>query len=142
MSNVVIELKHSVNREISVPTPGRHTKTIVIYGTSMDLCMSLQILFEDQYNMLIATDPEMLIMLVKTFGPDLVITDTVPTLYMRKCFETIRRKYPNLRIILFTSSRIDDSTNVNKLHSLIDAVFYKPISSVELIRSIQSLVHE
>ena len=136
------ELKHSVNREISVPTPGRNTKTIVIYGTSMDLCMSLQVLFEDQYNMLIATDPEMLIMLVKAFEPDLVITDAVPSLCMRKCFETIRRECPNLRIILFTSSRIDDYSNVNNLHSLIDLVFYKPISSVELTRSIQSLIHE
>src|ERR1051326_2532032 len=48
---------------------------IVLFSPDMDFCMSLRMLFQDQYEMSCTTDPDMLLTMVKTMEPDLVIAD-------------------------------------------------------------------
>ena len=140
--NLIIELRQSEQPQTIAPASERTTKTIVLYSPNMGLCVSLQIAFEDRYNMLTTTDSEMLMTLVESLGPDLVIIDALPSLNLRKCFAKMKREHPQLRILLFISSRLHNPAVLGSLFPLINAVVCQPITLTEFQRRIISLFHE
>ena len=120
--------------------PHRNVETILMYSPDMDFCASLKMLLQDKYNMGTTTDPELLLMMVKTLRPDLVIVDALPTERMRQRFEAMRLLDPHLRIMLFYVSRIDRRIPHDSFLKCVDAAFSKPLDLMEVSRSIDRLV--
>jgi hypothetical protein len=113
---------------------------IVLFSPDMDFCMSLRMLFQDQYEMSCTTDPDMLLTMVKTMEPDLVIADCLPTQRMRDRFRVIHMQNPGLKIVFFYFSPLGDRWFRDFIHNSGDVAFSKPIDLEEVTRTIGSLV--
>lgn len=115
-------------------------KTIVLFSPDIDLCMSLRLLFQDQYHMVTTTDPEMIVTLSHTFQPELLIVDALPTKRMCHRFEELRKELPKIQIMLFYVSTFNDKQIRNAISQTSDAAFSKPLDLGEVTQSIRSLI--
>ena len=127
--------------QTSVTTPAEeHLHTIVFYSPDMDFCLSLQLLLQDRYNVVTTTDADMLLMMVRTFEPNLVIVDGVPTERMRNRIEKMKSEFPHLHVMFFYVHRIGDRHYRDIIWKSVDAAFSKPVDLAEVTDRIQKLV--
>jgi DNA-binding NarL/FixJ family response regulator len=120
--------------------PDEQLHTIVFYSPDMDFCLSLQLLFQDRYNVVTTTDADMLLMMVRTFEPNLVIVDGIPTERMRNRIEKMKSEFPHLHVMFFYVHRIGDKRYREAMWKSVDAAFSKPVDLAEVTERIQSLV--
>ena len=102
-------------------------KTIVMYSPDVDLCMSLTLYFQDRYVIVTTTDGNTLPTLVEMYHPVLVIADALPTSWILHLFDTWKKAYPEVRVMLFRVWRYEDRKREAAIHKSIDFVVYKPI---------------
>lgn len=114
--------------------------TIVLYSPDMDLCLSLRMLLQDRYHIVTTTDVKMLETMVSSFLPDLVIVDGLPIEMVKRRFENVRKANPQLRIMFFYASLLNNSWIHNFIHKTVDAAFSKPIELSEIMESIRELI--
>jgi DNA-binding response OmpR family regulator len=114
-------------------------KTIVLYSADMDFCMSLRLLFQERYRMITTTDVGMLLPTIRAFQPDLVIADAIPTERMRNRFETMRREFPAIRIMLFYAPRFSQQAMHEYVRAFTDVALTKPLDLEEVIVQIDKL---
>lgn len=115
-------------------------KTIVLYSPDMDFCVSLQLLFEDQYHVVTTTDPDMILLLAKAFQPELIIADALPTHHMRRRFEIVKSQYPTMSIMMFSVTLPQSQPGLETFRNIVDAVYSKPIDLFEVMKRIDELV--
>ncbi|MFI5252608.1 MAG: hypothetical protein ACHQQQ_09295 [Bacteroidota bacterium] len=115
-------------------------KSIVLYSSDVDFCISFMLLFQDRYNVMTTSDVEMLTLAVEQYHPDLVIADAVPNERMTHRFDQIKHEHPNLPIILFYVSRLEHPMLKENIVKYVDAMFSKPIDIPEVTRRINELV--
>jgi len=125
-----------------IPPSGRDAKSVVVYSPDIDFCVSFQMALEDHHQIVTTTDAQMLIVLVKTFKPNLVIIRAVPSRKVRQLLMLMKGTLPQLRIMFFVSARGLDHASFNGFLSLVDEVFYEPVGITKVIESIKSLLHE
>ncbi|MBI5216857.1 MAG: hypothetical protein HY960_13980 [Ignavibacteriae bacterium] len=111
-------------------------RTIVLYSPDMDLCLSLRMLFQEQYNIVTTTEPEIMMMMVKSFKPELVIVDAPPTDRMRFRFAQMRKENPRVHIMIFYASFFDNPRLHDFIRQSVDAAFSKPIDLTEVTKQI------
>ena len=150
MSNRILTKKH-------IPAPGRtilrlsprklpvqetkssaaeSKKTIVLYSPDMDFCVSLRLLFQEQYNIITTTEPDIMMMMVKSFNPELVIVDALPTERMRERFALMRKEHHGIRIMVFYASSLESTVHHEFIRQSADAAFSKPLDLVEVMERI------
>jgi len=122
------------------PQHDEPVKSIVLYSRDMDFCVSLSLLFQDRYKIMTVSDPELLLTTVKTFEPDLVIADTVPTERMQRRFYLMKTTSPLLRIMLFYAAHYGDERRQEAVLKTVDAAFSKPIDIEEVTRQINTFM--
>jgi len=122
------------------PPENKKRKTIVLYSSDMDFCMSLRLLFQEQYRMITTTDVGMLLPTIRAFQPDLVIADAIPTDRMRSRFETMRRENPGIRIMLFYAPRMGQQALHEYVRSFTDVALTKPLDLEEVTEEIEHLM--
>jgi DNA-binding response OmpR family regulator len=115
-------------------------KSIVLYSSDVDFCISFMLLFQDRYKVTTTSDVEMLTLAVEEHHPDLVIADAVPNERMASRFSRIKQEHPNLPIILFYVSRLENLALTENIAKYVDAMFSKPIDIAEVTRRINELV--
>jgi CheY-like chemotaxis protein len=118
----------------------KHLKSIVLYSSDVDFCISFMLLFQDRYNVTTTSDVEMLTLAVEQHHPDLVIADAVPNERMAHRFDQIKQDYPHLPIILFYVSRLENLALKENIVKYVDAMFSKPIDISEVTKRINELV--
>ena len=138
----IIDVRCSEHHQTIPSSSERTANTVLLYSPKMDMCVSLQIAFEGQYNIHATTDLGMLMELVNTFEPQVVIIDEFPTLKVRTCIAKMRREYPRLHIILFVSQQKNPHALFDNVSLLVDVVFYEPVLITELARTMKALLHE
>lgn len=115
-------------------------KSIVLYSSDVDFCISFMLLFQDRYNVTTTSDVEMLTLAVEQHHPDLVIADAVPNERMAHRFDQIKHEHPHLPIILFYVSRLENLALKENIVKYVDAMFSKPIDISEVTKRINELV--
>jgi len=115
--------------------------TILLYSPDMDLCLSLRLYFQDRYNVITLTDPELLLTTVHSFHPSVLIVDALPTERMQDRFGSIKREHPDVRIIVFYGSHVGRDHFHEHVQSFVDVALSKPIEIEELAKYIETLVH-
>jgi DNA-binding response OmpR family regulator len=115
-------------------------KSIVLYSSDVDFCISFMLLFQDRYKVTTTSDIEMLTLAVEQHHPDLVIADAVPNERMASRFTQIKQQHPDLPIILFYVSRLENLALKENIVKYVDAMFSKPIDISEVTRRINELV--
>ncbi len=98
----------------------------------MELCLGLQIAFEDNFVIRSTTDLEMLFPMIAAFEPQWVIIDELPTLKMQRTIAALRKRWPKLHILFFIPDRSFPRAQTQNILSNVDAVLYEPIAIAEL----------
>ncbi len=111
--------------------------TIILYSPDMDFCVSLRMLLQNTYEVLVTTEPDILMMMVKSFKPDVVIVDALPTERMRNRFSVMRKEHPKVRIMMFYASSMESPAQHESIRQYVDAAFSKPIDIVEVLDRIK-----
>ncbi len=93
-------------------------------------------LFQERYNVVTTTEPEIMMMMVKSFKPDLVIVDALPTERMRFRFSEMRKIHPHVHIMIFYASFFDNPRLHEFIRQSVDAAFSKPIDLAEVTKRI------
>ena len=132
----VSDSRHSTNEH----REGRR-ETIILYSPDMDLCLSLRLYFQEKYNVITLTDPELLVTTGQTCHPSLLIVDALPTERMQERFGSIKRENPDVRIIVFYASHVGRDHFHEHVQNFVDVALSKPIEIEELARCIENLVH-
>lgn len=141
-SDLIMDVRHGECPVTRSPSSECNTRSVVLYSPGMDFCMDLQLALENQYQIVTTTDLEMLMMLVNTFKPDLVMMRASPSLSMKRYITMMKRAFPNIRILLFVSSRMFDLIAISDMRKLVDGVLAEPVVITELTRIMKSLLHE
>lgn len=102
-------------------------KTIVLYGSDKDLCSSLQMLFQDRYPIVTATDYASVINAVDTASSAVLIADVLPTERVSALFAQLKHTHPGLKIVLFYAPRFNDKPLLESIRRHVDSVLYKPV---------------
>jgi DNA-binding NtrC family response regulator len=118
----------------------KQMKSIVLYSSDVDFCISFMLLFQDRYNVTTTSDVEMLTLAVEQHHPNLVIADAVPNERMAHRFDQIKQDHPHLPIILFYVSRLENLALKENIVKYVDAMFSKPIDISEVTKRINELV--
>ncbi len=105
----------------------QQVKTIVLYGSDKDLCASLQMLFQDRYEIVTACDYASLIAAVDAASPALLIADVLPTERIGALFGQLKHAHPTLKIVLFYAPRYNDKPLLESIRRHVDSVLYKPV---------------
>jgi len=132
-------LSHRRKSSSRVNSATETKRTIVLYSPDVDLCVSLRMLFQDVYTIVTATEPDIMMTMVKTYRPELVIVDSIPTERMRQRFSIMRNENPEVRIIVFYASSLENSVHHEMIRQSVDAAFSKPIDLTEVMKRMDEL---
>ena len=135
-----MSIKISMNEESPMNGNPSTMKSIVLYSSDVDFCISFMLLFQDRYKVMTTSDIDMLTLVVDQYHPDLVIADAVANERMATRFGQIKHANPDLPIILFYVSRLENQALKDNILKDVDAMFSKPIDITEVTRTINDLV--
>lgn len=115
-------------------------RTILIYSPDMNFCFSLSSLFQDRYNVITSTDPELLDSDRTVSSADLVIIDEEPSEKMIERVKKIRKQRKGLPVIMLYvyTPRGTEMDQAVKNH--VNVVFYKPLNVRDVSHSIEELI--
>ena len=114
--------------------------SILLYSPDMDFCMSLRLLFQNRYTVRTTTDPQMLLLMMREFDPQLAIVDGLPTARMKRWLERIREESSHVRIMFFYVPRFNDRDTRDYIRNAVDAAFAKPVDLTEVTHRIEELI--
>ncbi len=118
-------------------SPSELKRTIILYSPDMDFCVSLRMLLQNTYDVLVTTEPDILMMMVKSFAPDVVIVDGLLTERMKQRFSIMRKEHPSVRIMMFYAVSMESPAQHESIRQFVDAAFSKPIDIVEVLDRIK-----
>ncbi|HZY10290.1 MAG TPA: hypothetical protein VFF29_03975 [Bacteroidota bacterium] len=116
------------------------SKSIVLFSSDYDFCLSLSIFFSNRYRIIMTTDAVMLPLIVKDHRPDLLIADTMLTENMKRRFTMMRKENPNLHIMLFYVSYFGQRLAMDDVHQYVDVMFPKPVDLEEVSQNVRKLI--
>ena len=117
-------------------------KTIVVYSPSMDFCVSMRILLENQCAVFTTTDSQLFLTFARTIRPDFLIVDAYPSSQLRKCFEMVKREQPRIGILLILPSRLSERKNLGDFRLLVDGLLEEPVTLRVMKKTLTELMHE
>lgn len=133
----MVETNKHYTESVITTHPQERPGTIVLFSTDIDFCMSLRMLWQNQYTVVTITDPEMLLTTVRAFQPDVLIADATPSDRMRKRFEMMKRENSHLHIMLLYAPKISNLSLQKEIRKSIDYMFSQPIDVTEVAASIK-----
>jgi DNA-binding response OmpR family regulator len=119
----------------------RKVHPIVLFSPNMELCVSIQLALENKYEIMATTDGDVLMMLVKSFEPDLIILNAPLTPGLDRLHARLKAADPGTRILLCSSRPSDIGITGDDRH-FVDGVLTGPWSIERLTDKIRALLHE
>ena len=124
------------------PVDLKSQRTVMFYSPDVDFCVSMRLLFQDRYNVVTISDPQMVMLAVREFNPYLMIVDSAPTTTMEHRFEQIKRENPHIHIMSFYAPELNKPHNARNSSRWVDAAFSKPIDLAEVTKSMNEMLSE
>jgi DNA-binding NtrC family response regulator len=126
--------------EEQYPGTSSMRKTIVIYSPDMNFCFSLSSFFQDRYNVVTTTDPDLLSILTSPESTSLVILDDEPTGRMIERLISLKRDKEHLPVMMLYVYGPRGVEMDKAVRQHVNAVFYKPFSVHEMTQRIEDLI--
>ncbi|MDH4069264.1 MAG: hypothetical protein OEV30_02455 [Ignavibacteria bacterium] len=120
--------------------PDQSKRTILIYSPDMNFCFSLSSLFQDRYNVITSTDPELLDPERTISAAHLVIIDEEPSEKMMERVKRLRTARAELPVIMLYVFRPQAMELDQAVKDLVNGVFYKPLNVRDVSHSIEELI--
>ena len=117
-------------------------RSILLYSTDLDFCISFRLLFQSRFHLATTTDADMLSMTVSTMQPDVLIADTPLSARMQGKLSLLKQRHPHLRIVLLYLPTFHEGTLHSTLESLAHAWFAKPINIAEMMSCVDRMIAE
>lgn len=114
-------------------------RSILLYSTDLDFCISFRLLFQHRFHLATTTDVDMLLMTVGTMQPDVLIADAPLSARLQGKLALVKQRHPHLRIVLLYAPARYEQAQQSTLSQLAHAWFAKPINVAELIQCIDRL---
>ena len=131
-----------VDRSVESKTDIHGKRTILIYSPDMNFCFSLSSLFQDRYNVITTTDPDLLSLLAGIRSASLVMIDDEPSGRMIERLRELRTISPGVPVMMLYVYGPRGGEMDQAVRDHVNAVFYKPMNVHEVSRSIEDLIGE
>lgn len=119
----------------------RNKKGILIYSQDPDFCISLTLLFQEEYEVSSTT---LLSEVAKKIGSrqvDLLVADSSSSLReIYREIEEIKKREPSFPVVLLYVYRFENKDLESNLRRFVNALFYKPIDITQLTDTVHSLL--
>ena len=123
MTSSGAELKAST----SAANPAGRRRSVVLYSPDRDFCLSLAMMWKNEFDLVTTADDGMLFHLVHSIRPDVLLAEARPTLRLQRKFEILKAKIPGLRIVMLCTSEIKDPGFSDRLRLFVDALYTEPV---------------
>lgn len=117
-------------------------RTMMFYSPDLDFCVSMRLLFQDRFNVVTVSDPDLVMVAVRDYRPYLMIVDSAPTKTMVHRFEVIKQEFPQIRIMTFYAPHLHSDRISRSSFRCVDAAFSKPIDLAEVTKSMNEMLAE
>ena len=116
-------------------------KRILIYSKDPDFCISLALLFQEEYDVSSTTLLSEARDKIDSRQADLLVADSSNSLQdIYKHLEDIKRHEPSFPVVLLYVYRFENKDLEENLRRYVNALFYKPIDIAQLSKSVHSLL--
>ena len=119
---------------------GHGKPMILICSADMNFCFSLSSFFQDCYDVITTTDPELLGLLAAIHSVKLMVIDDQPSRRMIERLREVRRVNSDLPLIMLYVYGPGDSNLDKTIRDHVDTVLYKPVNVTEISRRIGELI--
>jgi hypothetical protein len=125
-------------RSTSAGSPAGRRRSVVLYSPDRDFCLSLSMMWKDEFDIVTTTDDEMIFNLVQSIQPDVLLAEAKPTLRLQRMFEFLKARIPGLHIVMLCTSGIDDDFS-ERLGHFVDAMYTEPIDIAKFRTCVHSM---
>jgi hypothetical protein len=115
-------------------------RTILLYSPDADLCNSLKLLLQEQYNVLMSSDLSRLNDLVDAHQPDLMLASVLPIPKLIKQLYVIRNEYPQVKMMIMFAGQFSNGCVQQEILKSINEIFRHPTDLAEAALRICKLV--
>lgn len=120
---------------------GEVKKRILIYSKDPDFCISLTLLFQEEYDVSSTTLLSEARDKIDSRQADLLVADSSNSLQdIYRHLEDIKRHEPSFPVVLLYVYRFENKDLEENLRRYVNALFYKPIDIAQLSKSVHSLL--
>jgi hypothetical protein len=131
-----------IGRKTASEPAGKPRQTVLFYSPDVDFCVSMRLLFQDRYQVVTVSDPDMVLPIAREFRPYLMIVDSAPTRIMRQRFEAIKKENPRTHIMSFYAPQFLAASDARESLRSVDAAYSKPIDLEEVTKSMSEMMAE
>lgn len=133
-------LQHVAGAEsVKTKVPGQKPM-ILIYSPDMNFCFSLSSFFQDRYDVITTTDPDLLESLAAIRSASLVMIDAEPSRRLIERLRELRRVNDSLPLMMLYVYGPGGGELDRTIRDHVNVVLYKPLNINEISRSIEELI--
>ncbi len=133
-------MKSKPKKKTRAATEPKLRPTVVFYSPDVDFCVSMRLLYQDRYDVVTVSDPDLVLDAVREFRPSLMIVDSAPTKTMQNRFEVIKQENPRIHIMSFYAPQFKSGISARNSFRCVDAAFSKPIDLAEVTKSMSEMM--
>ena len=126
-------------RSRSAGDPAGQKRSVVLYSPDPDFCLSLSMMWKDEFDLVTTTDDDMINTLVQSIQPDVLLAEAMPTLRLQRKFEFLKARIPELRIVMICTAEIKNDEFSERLRRFVDAMYTEPLDIVKFCKCVHSL---
>jgi len=115
-------------------------KTILFYSADFNLCLSLVVYLQNEFNVITTTNFDNLDEIVNATKLDLLFLDIDPDNKVESFCEDMRKNYQNVPVIITYVYKSNLKLLDSKIRKNVNSVFYKPYDLEEISEKVTSLL--
>jgi hypothetical protein len=123
----------------SAGDPAGQRRSVVLYSPDRDFCLSLSMMWKDEFDLVTTTDDDMIFALVQSIQPDVLLAEARPTVRLQRKFEFLKARFPKLRIVMICTAEIKNDDFSEHLGHFVDAMYSEPIDIVKFGKCVHSM---
>lgn len=115
-------------------------KNIVVYSSDSNICLSLLMYLQNDYNVTTTTSLSILKAMTNNIRFDMIIMDTDPSKTIENACQEIRGKDPDIPIILTYVYKHNQKSFDSNIRKYASSIFYKPFDLNEVTKELTALL--
>ncbi|HKJ82011.1 MAG TPA: hypothetical protein VJ954_08310 [Ignavibacteriaceae bacterium] len=115
-------------------------KNILVYSTDSNICLSLLMYWQNDYNVTTTTSLEVMRIVAFQLDYDMIIMDTDPSVEVENFCRDLREKNAQVPLVLSFVYQNSSKDFDNKIRQYTKTIFYKPFDLTEVTKHLSSLI--
>ncbi len=115
-------------------------KNILVYSTDSNICLSLLMYWQNDFNVTTTTSLEVMRMVAFKIEFDMIILDTDPSKEVENFCRDLREKNSHIPIVLTFVYEQNSKEFDNNIRRYTNTIFYKPFDLNEITKHLSALI--